>query len=711
MNTEDRRGARRRRRRPSDDRRTTTTTRTTTGGGDGGRNATLASGGGTPTTTTRTIRRTLASSSSSSSLVNVLLVLGLVVFLVVVPFPPPRGIVITFVNGREIVATDEWQLLGENDTIPAGLHVRMDLTTGERWAKLVVDDDGAGNGKDMDGDAGGGGRRKEKASQPRRSTAIVDAGGAVSVVASNDDDDDDGDDATAATPPRKDYEMMHRVMSKLPPEELDRFGGLPDASTLLLGTTTTSEQRAKITDEQRKIFEGRMEELWNARQEELRKAQEGLADLPGMLGERIRTMRMYLDDVVGGSREILEYRMGRRRRGDNRRDPDEDENVGGGEDEEKIDDEDKNNVVRDVVDALRDLEYLLSDVDIARDFHTLGGWPGLVALLEPTRDVHGGGMKADVVVDVLDEDMEILIDEVRSLAAMTIGTAVGNIGEFRHWALEDVTSSSSELESSSGGSVSGTSALTVLMSSFERELEMRSTGMGDVSTMAVEDERACSFSSPSPSSSTDARCVARATRRLRAAYALGSLLRGNPRACRHFVSMGGPEVMARIALGTISNVRGPRATSNARIATLDYKFASRVLALGEDVVMDVILHGGEGGGGGYDDVDDSTSLNPSEMVASFATERWCDLSLRMLSPPSGGLDDVTRRGIRQRAMTAVRALAPACREGSGDDAWGINDVKRVRSEWNREGSDDGLDPVYRKELLDLSDEVLCELRE
>ena len=83
----------------------------------------------------------------------------------------------------------------------------------------------------------------------------------------------------------------------------------------------------------------------------------------------------------------------------------------------------------------------------------------------------------------------------------------------------------------------------------------------------------------------------------------------------------------------------------------------------------------------------------------------------MLSPPSGGLDDVTRRGIRQRAMTAVRALAPACREGSGDDAWGINDVKRVRSEWNREGSDDGLDPVYRKELLDLSDEVLCELRE
>jgi hypothetical protein len=30
-------------------------------------------------------------------------------------------------------------------------------------------------------------------------------------------------------------------------------------------------------------------------------------------------------------------------------------------------------------------------------------------------------------------------------------------------------------------------------------------------------------------------------------------------------------------------------------------------------------------------------------------------------------------------------------------------VKRVRAEWNREGSGDGFDPVYRKELLDLVD--------
>ncbi|KAL3815306.1 hypothetical protein ACHAXA_006808 [Cyclostephanos tholiformis] len=256
---------------------------------------------------------------------------------------------------------------------------------------------------------------------------------------------------------------------------------------------------------------------------------------------------------------------------------------------------------------------------------------------------------------------------------------------------------------------SGSSALSILTSSFERELTQRSMGMGDVGTMAVE-ERA-----HSPSS--NARYLARATFRLRAAYALGSLLRGNRRACRYFVSMGGPDVLVRVALGTLSSVRGPFASMNDGIAVLDYKFASRVLALGEDVVMDVVLHGEDG----YDDddEDDATdveggneaSLNASQMVASFATERWCDLTLRMLSPPSDVMGDLTRRSLQQRAMTAVRALAPACRERSRDETWGINDVKRVKSEWNREGSDDELDPVYRKELLDLADEVLREMRE
>ena len=259
------------------------------------------------------------------------------------------------------------------------------------------------------------------------------------------------------------------------------------------------------------------------------------------------------------------------------------------------------------------------------------------------------------------------------------------------------------------------SALSILMSSFQRELASREEGMVGGMTVAV----------AGPSSRSDARYEARATYRLRAAYALGSLLRGNPSAQAYFASNGGPETLVRVALGSLSSARGPRASSSSsgRGAMLDYKFASRVLALAEDVVMDVVLHGDEyerdDGTNDDDDDDDDAGDRPgggapsstaSRLVAAFATERWCDLSLRMLSPPPDAVGDVRGRGMRQGAVTAVRALAPACRDRSGEAAWGTDGVERVRSEWNQEGSDDGMDPVYRRELLDLTDEVLRELR-
>mmetsp|Transcript_24862 Transcript_24862/g.47639 ORF Transcript_24862/g.47639 Transcript_24862/m.47639 type:complete len:161 (-) Transcript_24862:135-617(-) len=41
------------------------------------------------------------------------------------------------VEAKEIIATHEWQLLSDNDTVPAGLHIRMDLSTGQKWAKIA----------------------------------------------------------------------------------------------------------------------------------------------------------------------------------------------------------------------------------------------------------------------------------------------------------------------------------------------------------------------------------------------------------------------------------------------------------------------------------------------------------------------------------------------------------------------------------------------
>eukprot|EP00578_Thalassiosira_sp_NH16_P008784 CAMPEP_0181104306 /NCGR_PEP_ID=MMETSP1071-20121207/15352_1 /TAXON_ID=35127 /ORGANISM="Thalassiosira sp., Strain NH16" /LENGTH=95 /DNA_ID=CAMNT_0023187485 /DNA_START=109 /DNA_END=396 /DNA_ORIENTATION=+ len=74
------------------------------------------------------------------------------------------------VDAKEIVATHEWQLLSENDTIPAGLYVKMDLSTGEKWAKLATDE------RSRDDDI------KAAIHKERIEAATMDANGAITIV-------------------------------------------------------------------------------------------------------------------------------------------------------------------------------------------------------------------------------------------------------------------------------------------------------------------------------------------------------------------------------------------------------------------------------------------------------------------------------------------------------------------------------------------------
>lgn len=66
-----------------------------------------------------------------------------------------------------------------------------------------------------------------------------------------------------------------------------------------------------------------------------------------------------------------------------------------------------------VYERLLELESLVSDIDNARDFHTIGGWPVLVSYLHPERNI-----------------------EHRALAALTVGTAVKNDFDYQLWTLE-----------------------------------------------------------------------------------------------------------------------------------------------------------------------------------------------------------------------------------------------------------------------------------
>ncbi len=412
------------------------------------------------------------------------------------------------ITAKEITATNEWQLLQENDTIPAGLHVRVDLSTGEKWAKLPATEELGEEEEAL------------KAAAYVENVAEMDATGALTIVPDDDSDshaDDSKQEAPVTTSTTKDYTMMHRVMSQLPPEELASFGGLPALPSI--NTTTTNE----LTTMERQEFEAKMELLWQHRQNALQKMQADgtIADLPKILSQRIETLKEYLMDSSGDL--LLELLESRRRQNDQ------------DDEQEQEDNDGTNSLANNVIEALRDLEFQLSDVDMARDFHTLGGWPYLVALLDDT--LHNDGLVVVSDDDTSDNnhqhhdgaaaaEVTALVDEIRALAATatTIGTAVSNLGEFRHWALEDVSLTMNELRKEVDGTREGTTdeekmtALSLLTRVFEEELEQRTEAMAG-GTMAVVE---------GPSSDTFAMAKSRATFKLRAINGLGSLLRGNP---------------------------------------------------------------------------------------------------------------------------------------------------------------------------------------
>jgi len=42
-------------------------------------------------------------------------------------------------NPGEFIPTHEWQVVQEGQAVPAGLHIKFDMTTGGKWAKLLDD--------------------------------------------------------------------------------------------------------------------------------------------------------------------------------------------------------------------------------------------------------------------------------------------------------------------------------------------------------------------------------------------------------------------------------------------------------------------------------------------------------------------------------------------------------------------------------------------
>eukprot|EP00588_Corethron_pennatum_P007896 CAMPEP_0194289970 /NCGR_PEP_ID=MMETSP0169-20130528/40293_1 /TAXON_ID=218684 /ORGANISM="Corethron pennatum, Strain L29A3" /LENGTH=546 /DNA_ID=CAMNT_0039037415 /DNA_START=123 /DNA_END=1763 /DNA_ORIENTATION=+ len=188
-----------------------------------------------------------------------------------------------------------------------------------------------------------------------------DDGRNETAVATATEDGAEAPDLSEAPADKYDYGMMYGVLSGLPEEERARMGlhEVPHPDTLPRGASDAD-------------FQEKMKRIWFARQQEVRSFMEAhVIDVPDVLRQLIAT----LDDASAPA--------------------------------------------DDVASALLDLEDLLGDVDMARDFHTLGGW-GTLVRISTGRDPRGVGGAG------------------RAAALRCAGAAVRNVGEFRPWAAEAV---------------------------------------------------------------------------------------------------------------------------------------------------------------------------------------------------------------------------------------------------------------------------------
>jgi hypothetical protein len=382
-----------------------------------------------------------------------------------------------FGNAKEVEVTKDWQLLGENDTIPAGIHVRMDMTTGEKWVKEIDEDD-------------------EETETSTTALTVIRADGSLQLIPKN-DDDEKPEKRMKSGDGFYDYELMHRALSRLPEEEKERMGGIPELPQSTGSKTITSE-------EEREAFEKRMGGIWKQRQELLKELQEQMMDLPKLLKERIKSIKAYLKDPTTHLNQM------------------------------NLDESVPEGRVTHIVSVLQDLEYHFGDVDMSRDFHTLGGWPLLASLL--SENVH---VPQNKTIGRLSRRTEGNIRSIQAHAAWAIGTSVKNTEEFFPFAVEPFLIKDNDR----------TTAIEELIKLFCKN-----------------------YQDPN---SWEIRKLMEKT-----IYGIGSLLRGNRLAQAHIVGTGAASQLGKVFLTMVSD----------QFQSAGFKVIQKLLSLAGDMVSDIVLH-------------------------------------------------------------------------------------------------------------------------
>ena len=528
------------------------------------------------------------------------------------------------VNAKEIEATDEWQIVAEGDTIPAGLHVKMDLETGTKWVKLLKDDEGSSTAvlamdEANDGDVSieSEGRTynikkdvkitqlpKDAKASPEQAQKITSQllkqaqeeekrkqNFAKSIFDLNDFEND-------ASIDESDYESMYRSLLSLPEEDKKNMN-LPE-HPFGFGVDIGEDEGKKAELD---MFIRKVKEIWNERQEVLKRLEEEfLANIPDIIRDKITFLNGYVSSPLKHLKAITE----------NSQDNNQDANEGG----------DMN-----IIETLEDLEYHLMDLDNARDFHIMGGWPLLVSLLTDgihrldqvlqniitaqnfTEVPHNNEASEKIMVELPEaqqlyiQSVQEAIWDVQSVASWCIGTAVKNIDEFQPWALEDLSDYLQYplLENQSENSMSSLNVISILLSRLKNSHSIDSSLVQSKSWIKLKQKEM---------------------------YALGALLRGNKDALHHFNFMDGASALSQFYHAVASSGQDSAHLKDMSVA----KLLNRVMILGQDLSIDM----GE----------------KNEYSKLYTDEGWCNMPMTILSN--------TSRIIQRQALENMIQLAPHC---------------------------------------------------
>jgi len=599
-----------------------------------------------------------------------------------------------FTTAKEIEATNEWQLLQPGDTIPAGLHVRMDLETGQKWAKLIDDDNDDSEQETANDPPSASPTANPNPTTSATSTSDEPKSTSLNILPESTNDDTDNINTaptsanidavtgnvkitqlkdTAISPDQSakitstllaqaekeeqihrnklesiaslndfesseydnelDYEMMYRTLKSLPDEDQLSMG---------LPLNKPSDGASK---EEWEAFIQTVKNIWDVRQQELKRMEEEyLVDIPDIIRERVQFLEHYittpLSQIYSVARQSEEYRT--------------------------IEDG------FDIITVLEDLEFQLADLDLARDFHIMGGWPILVSLLtdsihqmehinvglkkHPSFYTHSSNSKngngnetkslfADEtdLYDTIDK-MQETVWKVQTLASWTIGTAVKNVEEFHSWSMEDLSHlimdgnaplSSDTTSNGNGGTGTNTAMPTNLISILASKLNDNNLIDYELASSDIVKTRMKLMQ--------------------KQMYALGATLRGNRAATQFFTQLPqGPSVLVDLV------------NSLMKMDTID-RDASKVLlkiaTLADDMIQDVTLNPSSSSSSNDDnesdeqpqDIQNSKELD-DEIIASFTSEGWCSI-------PSQVVVHVPSQSQHQIYQT-ILTMSPYCSYGA-----------------------------------------------